>query len=214
VILVALHQLIQLLAALAQTLGDGRRVIVEEQPHRRRLVDDQDTQPVGQHHLLLGIGVVGCAVGIGADPLQQAMILDGDRQVEAAAMHGKVLMTAKASQEDGLAVEQDLFAHHSHCADAHLQRVAVGDLSVLLQGDGQRVEMGVRWTPQASLGHAQGRLRCAPAEYELGGQVCSVTAELNAPASAGTVLRDRHSDQPVLGRWSSFRPSPPIQIGV
>ena len=58
-------------------------------------------------------------------------------------MDGEILVTAKAGEENGLAVEQDVIAFDNDRADTHIECVAVERLRPIEQRDGELVEEGI-----------------------------------------------------------------------
>ena len=79
----------------------------EVEPDRRRLVDDDDAQPVGMLEDLLGVRVVRGPEGVGAHPRQQREVVHHGGVVVAAAMDVEVLVLAEAPEVERLAVDEE-----------------------------------------------------------------------------------------------------------
>ena len=93
-----------------------------------RLVDDDDAVAVGEVEDLLGVGVVGGAEGVRADPLHELEVVDHERVVVALAADRCVFVLAEAGEVERLAVDEELVAAHLDGANADRDRVAVDDL--------------------------------------------------------------------------------------
>ena len=129
----------------------------EVEPDRGRLVDDDDALTIGLLEHLLGVGVVGGAERVGADPCQEREVVQHGGVVVPAAVHVEVLVLAEAAEVEGLVVDEEPRAFDPHGADADGERVAV---------DGRRPPRparpaGHRGSP-APGPRARGRRRGAP----------------------------------------------------
>ena len=98
-------------------------------------------------HRLLGVGVVGGAVGVGAHPAEQLVVADEERDVEAAAVDREVLVLAEAGERDRLPVQQQAVAAHLDGADADVERVGVGRAAAVVERHAQRIEVRVSRAP-------------------------------------------------------------------
>ena len=119
--------------------------------------------PVGVVENLLGVGVVRCAEGVGAQPLHEHKVVDHVGVVVALAAHHAVLVLAEAAKVEGLTVDEEAGAVHLHGADANGQRVDVDRrLAGAPELDGEVVEVALTWPPgvyvlDAELARATGR---------------------------------------------------------
>ena len=151
-------------------LGIGRPRAAEEhaapdaevEPDRSRLVDDDDALAVGVLEHLLGVGVVGGAERVGADPGEQGEVVHHGGVVVTAAVDVEVLVLAEAPEVEGLAVDEELRALDPHGADADGKRVAVDDGVAVDQLDlaGRRGTRGPG--PRAPVAARAGRRRRPP----------------------------------------------------
>ena len=76
-------------------------------PDGSRLVDDDDAVPVGVPEHLLGVGVVGGAERVRAEPLQEREVVDHQHVVVRLPAHRGVLVLAEAAEVEGLLVDQE-----------------------------------------------------------------------------------------------------------
>ena len=94
-------------------------------PDGGRLVDHDDAMPVGELEHLLGIGVVGSAERVRADPLHELEVVDHEGVVVALAADGRVLVLSEAGEVERLAVDEELVPAHLDRAHPDRDRVAV-----------------------------------------------------------------------------------------
>ena len=183
--------------ACARPRGDVRVAILESHADCRDLVDDEDPLAVGHHHLFFRIRVVRRPIGVGADPLEQGVVLDEQRHVEAATAGEEVLVPAEAFQIDRLAVEQQPLGRGLHRADADGQRVDVRDLAVGIdQRDGGLVQVGVLGRPEARIGDRDLGSRAIPLEAGPRLMNAAIPTQTDRHRAARAVLRHAELDDP------------------
>ena len=154
-VFVAGDQFVDVLQTHLLPLRQLEGVAVEEEAYGRDLVDDEDTLAVGHTHVFFVIGVVGCAVRVGAHPLEQGIVFDQHRQCKAAAEDRKILVLAKSLEKDGLAVEQYLLVGGADRAHAHGQLILINGAALIAYAHSQAVQEGVFGRPQPYVRYRQ-----------------------------------------------------------
>ena len=122
-------------------------------PHARRLVDHDDSVPVGVLEHLLGIGVVRGAEGVRPEPLHEREVVNHKHIVVALAPHGGVFVPAEAAEVEGLPVNEEALSAHLHGPDTDRKCVGVTRPGVVPpEFDRELVQVALTRAPRAHVG--------------------------------------------------------------
>ena len=149
--------------------------------------------PVGELEHLFGVGIVGGAERVRADPLHELEVVDHERVIVALAAHRGVFVLAEPCEVERLTVDEELVPAHLDGADADGDRVAVHHRSPCTSFHRQLVEVGRAGPPRITSGTV--RVPAAPSPRDL-----RADASAARPAPQSAAAATRYSTCPVRRR--------------